>query len=157
MRKPWWEKVLLLFVAFAIVGSVKMIYREWAYEKKIPIESTSHEWQVVGPSTMMFQGQSYPGDVYFDRLSLEKKENKITLWVKVTTHKPVVMRKPNDTYTWDEQITRLTVDCGFKDIKMDYISLYLQGKKQHGGKIDDLDLPIVKGTTGHVIYESFCF
>lgn len=156
MEKPWWEKVIWLFVAFAIAGAVKEIYQEVVYKKKIPIESTRPEWLPVGPSTMMFEGQSYTGDVYFDRLSLEKKENKIILWVKITTHRPVVMRKGNNTYTWDEQIARWAVNCGSKEAKIDYISLYWQGKKQYGGKID-LDLPIVKGTNVHVIYESFCF
>jgi hypothetical protein len=160
-EKPWEQKLLVLFMAFAIAGAITVVYRivfrEVVYKKEIPIESMKPDWQAVGPSTaMMFEGESYTGDVYFDRLSLEKKENKITLWLKVVTHRPVV-GKGTDNFTWDEQIARWVVDCGTKEVKVDYMTFSFQGKKQYGGKIDDLNFPIVKGTTSYSIYEMFCF
>jgi hypothetical protein len=156
-EKPWWEILVVFFVAFAIAGAIKVVYREIVYKKKVPIENTKPDWQAVGPPTaMMFEGESYTGDVYFDRLSLEKKENKITLWLKVVTHRPVVGKGTNN-FTWDEQIARWVVDCGTKEVKVDYMTFSFQGKKQYGGKIDDLNFPIVKGTTSYSIYEMFCF
>jgi len=157
MEKPWWRTLAWLFVAFVIAGAIKVVYQEITYKRKIPIENSTPEWQPIGSSTMVFEGEKYTGDVYIDRMSLEKKEGKVTLWVKITTHKPVVQRRGNETYRCNEQIARWIIDCGEKKVKMDYISLFWDGKKQYGGKMDDVDLPIMKGTTVYTIYESFCF
>lgn len=156
-EKPWWNKIVWLFVAFAIAGAIRVVYKEVTYKKEIPIERMKTEWQPVGPATMVFGGQSYPGDVFFDRLSLQKEEGKITLWVKIIAHSPVIMSKGKDSFNWDEQISRWVVNCEAKEIRMDYMSFSLRGKKQYGGKIDDLNLPIVKETTSYSIYEMFCF
>ena len=63
----------------------------------------------------------------------------------------------NQSFSWDEQIARWIVSGKAKEVRMNYISLSLKGKKQYDGKIDDLNLPIVKGTTTYSIYEIFCF
>ena len=156
-EKPWWNKIVWLFVAFAIAGAIRVAYKEVNYKKEIPIERRETEWQTVGTGTMEFGGQSYPGDVFFDRLSLQKEEGKITLWVKIIAHSPVIMSEGKDSFNWDEQISRWVVNCETKEIMTDYSSFFLRGKKQYGGKIDDLSLPIVKGTISYSIYEMFCF
>lgn len=157
MEKPWWNKLLWLLVAFVIAGAIRFIYREMEYKKEIPIDKMKTEWQLLGPSTMTFEGQNYDGDVFFDRLNLEKQADKVTMWIKIKTVKPVIVQKNNETYTWDEQITRWTINCGAKQVKADYISLSFEGKKQFGYKVDDLNVPIVKGTTSCQVYESVCF
>lgn len=156
-EKPWWNKIVWVFIAFAIAGAIKVVYKEVTYKKEIPIERMKNDWQPVGSSMMVFGGQSYTGDVFFDRSSLQKEEGKITLWVKVIAHSPVITPKGNESFSWDEQIARWIVNCEGKEVRMDYISLSFKGKKQYDGKIDDLNLPIVKGTTIHSIYEMFCF
>ena len=157
MKNTWWNKLLLLFVAFVIAGIVRKIYNEMEYKKEIPIEKMKTEWQLLGSSTMSFEEQNYIGDVFFDRLNIEKQTDKVTMWIKIKTDRPVIVQKKNETYSWDEQISRWMVNCGSKQVKADYISLSFQGKKQFGYKVDDLSVPIVKGTTSYMVYESFCF
>jgi hypothetical protein len=157
MEKPWWRTLVWLFVAFVIAGAIKVIYQEISYKRKIPIENLTPEWQPLGSSTMVFEGEKYIGDVHFDRKSLEKKDKKVTLWVKITTKKPIVQRKGKETYKWNEQVARWIIDCDNKEVKMDYHVFYWDGKKQLSGKVDDLNLPIMKGTTVYTVYESLCF
>jgi hypothetical protein len=157
-KKPWWEKLLVLCVALGIAGAIRFAYREIAYKKSIPIESTHPEWQVIGSTMMMFRGQSYTGDVYFDKLSLKKEEGKIIVWMRVKTHSPVVMRERGESYRWDEQIARWIIDCKAKTIEIDYFSLYWEGRKQHSGKWTDVKFqPEKEGTVFYTVYESVCF
>jgi len=156
LKEPWWKQLLWLFGAFVIAGMVNKIYNEFQYKKDIPIEKVKTEWQYLGSSVMMFEDQNYNGEVFFDRLNIEKNTGKVTMWVKIKTDRPVNVQKKDHNFSWDEQVSRLIVNCESKDVKMDYIGLYSQGKKQFGHKIDDLNLPIMKGTTSHMVYESFC-
>ena len=156
-ENPWWKALLCLFIAFVIFGATKYYYREVVHKEEIPIETTKPQWQPLGPSTMIFDGQRYSGDVYFDRMSIERKEGKVILWMKTKTHSPIIQHRGKKTYKYDEQIARWILDCAEKKVKMDYIGLYFEGKKLYGGKMDDVDLPIMKDTTSYAIYESFCF
>lgn len=156
IEMPWW-KLVVIFLAILIVLAYKVAYRDLVYKKQMPIDSMKFDWQLLHSSTaMMFGGESYAGDVYFDRLGLEKKENKVTLWIKAITHRPVI-GKGTENFTWDEQVARWIVDCEAKEVKVNHMTFFLQGKKQYGGKIDDLRFPIAKGTTSYTIYEMFCF
>jgi hypothetical protein len=78
-EKPWWNKIVWLCVAFGIAGAIKVVYKEVTYKKEIPIERMRTDWQPVGSSMMVFGGQDYTGDMFFDRSSVQKEEGKITL------------------------------------------------------------------------------
>jgi len=156
IEMPWW-KLVVIFLVILIVLVFRVAYRDLVYKKQMPIENTKVNWQSVGPITLVFGGQSYTGDFYFDKMSLEKKEGNITLWVKVTTHTPVVQHKGNETYSWNDQIVRWVINCETKEVKVDYLLLFLNGRKQYGGKLDEVNLPLVRGTTTYAIYEMFCF
>jgi hypothetical protein len=156
-EKPWWEKWVWLFVAFAIAGAVRFVYREVVYKKPIPIESTKPEGQAICSGMMIFEGQNYTGDVYFDKLSLKKEEGKILVWMKIKTHSPVTVREGSESYEWDEQIARWVIDCKAKTVEIDYFSLYWEGRKQYSGKFSDMKLRPEKGTIFHAVYESVCF
>ncbi len=157
MQNPWWRNLVWLFVAFVIAGAIKFIYQETAYKRKIPIENSNPEWQFMGPTTMVYEGKNYSGKVYFDRTSVEKKEHNISLWMKFTADEPIIQHLGGKAYRWNEQIAGWTVDCENKKIKMNYCAIYLEGKKQFSEKLDDVDFPIIKGTTSYTLFESFCF
>lgn len=153
-----WENVVWLLVAFGIAGAIKIVYEEIAYKKNIPIESMKTEWQVVNPkTTMTFDGRIYTGEVYLDKLSIKKEGERITVWMKVKPNETVVQQRGKQTVRWNEGIYRWIIDCRVKEIKMDYFSLYWDGKKQLSGKMDDFQLPVMKDTLSYVMYELFCF
>ncbi len=155
-EKPWWDKIVWLFVAFGIAAAIRFGYKEIFLKKEIPIESMKTEWRTIGPTTLTYDGKSYAGDMYFDKLSLKKEEGKITIWIKILAHNPVTLRAGNESLIWDEGVQKWIVDCKEKEIEMDYMSLYRQGRKQFSGKTD-VKFSVVKGTFSYDIYEAVCF
>jgi hypothetical protein len=157
MQSTWIRVFVFIIVALAIGGAFKYYNREVINKEKMPIENKKPEWQPIGTSTMVFDGKEYPGTTYFDRMSIEKNEGTVSLWVKIEAPTRISMHKGKNFISWDEQIAKWNIDCRDKMVKVDYLGFYLKGEKQFSGIFDDINLPIMKDTPAFNLYNSFCF